>query len=76
MTTHISIIVYAFIFLRCRLQIDPFRLQINLHLNENLKIFLASFPKFDIKFSAFHRKKIKNKIKIKQGKRKHKRNLS
>ena len=38
---------------------DPFRLQVNLNLNENLKTFLTSFPKFDIKFSAFHRKKIK-----------------
>ena len=38
---------------------DPFRLQVNLNLNENLKTFLSSFPKFDIKFSAFHRKKIK-----------------
>jgi hypothetical protein len=38
---------------------DPFRLQINLNLNENLKTFLTSFPKFDIKFSAFHRKKMK-----------------
>ncbi len=38
---------------------DPFRLQANLNLNENLKTFLTSFPKFDIKFSAFHRKKIK-----------------
>ena len=38
---------------------DPFRLQVNLNLNENLKTFLTSFPKFDIKFSAFHRKKMK-----------------
>ena len=28
---------------------DSFRLQINLNLNENLKIFLDKFPKFDIK---------------------------
>jgi hypothetical protein len=49
----------TFSFLDFSLRRDPFRLQINLHLNENLKIFLTSFPKFDIKFSAFHRKKIK-----------------
>jgi hypothetical protein len=48
----------TFSFLDFSLRRDPFRLQINLHLNENLKIFLTSFPKFDIKFSAFHRKKI------------------
>ena len=38
---------------------DPFRLQVNLNLNENLKTFLTNFPKFDNKFSAFHRKKKK-----------------
>jgi hypothetical protein len=40
-------------------RIDPFRLQLSLNLNENIKIFLASFPKFDTKFPAFHRKKTK-----------------
>jgi len=49
----------TFNFFDFSLRRDPFRLQINLHLNENLKIFLTSFPKFDIKYSAFHRKKIK-----------------
>jgi hypothetical protein len=34
---------------------DSFRLQINLNLNENLKIFLDKFPKFDIKYTAFYR---------------------
>ncbi len=33
-------------------------LQVNLNLNENRKTFLTSFPKFDIKYSAFHRKKM------------------
>ena len=50
---------------------DPFRLQVNLNLNENLKTFLTSFPKFDIKFSAFHRKKMK-KTKSKGNKEKEK----
>ena len=39
---------------------DSFRLQINLNLNENLKIFLDKFPKFDIKYTAFYRKKPQN----------------
>ncbi len=39
------------------LERDPFRLQVNLNLNENLKTFLTSFPKFDIKFPTIHRKK-------------------
>jgi len=39
---------------------DSFRLQINLNLNENAKIFLDKFPKFDIKYTAFYRKKRKN----------------
>ena len=38
---------------------DSFRLQINLNLNENLKAFLEKFPKFDIKYTAFYRKKKK-----------------
>ena len=40
---------------------EPFGLQVNINLTENLKIFLTSFPKFDIKFSAFHRKKMKKR---------------
>ena len=38
---------------------ESFRLQVNLNLNENLKILLTHFPKFDIKYSTFYRKKIK-----------------
>ena len=53
---------------------DPFRLQINLNLNENLKTFLTSFPKFDIKFSAFHRKKMKKQSQKALQIRKHKKN--
>ena len=49
---------------------DPFRLQVNLNLNENLKTFLTSFPKFDIKFSAFHRKKMKKQNQKETRKRK------
>ena len=43
---------------------DSFRLQINLNLNENLKAFLEKFPKFDIKYTAFYRKKKKKNGKI------------
>jgi hypothetical protein len=53
-------------------KLDPFRLQVNLNLNENLKTFLTSFPKFDIKFSAFHRKKIKKQNKKEKETRKKK----
>ena len=49
---------------------DPFRLQVNLNLNENLKTFLTSFPKFDIKFSVFHRKKLKKQNQNETRKRK------
>jgi len=42
---------------------ESFRLQVNLNLNENLKIFLTHFPKFDIKYSTFYRKKMKKKSK-------------
>ena len=48
---------------------DSFRAQINLELKENLKTFLEKFPKFDIKYSAFFRKK-KKLIKSKRNKRK------
>ena len=55
---------------------DPFRLQVNLNLDDNLKIFLENFPKFDYKYSAFViRKKEKNKLNREQGRRNHKRNL-
>ena len=54
---------------------ESFRLQVNLNLNENLKIFLTHFPKFDIKYSTFYRKKMKKKIKIKQGTGNVRRNL-
>ena len=36
---------------------DSFRLQVNTNLNEEIKIFLETFPKFDIKYTAYHRKK-------------------
>ena len=36
---------------------DSFRLQVNTNLNEDIKIFLETFPKFDIKYTAYHRKK-------------------
>ncbi len=38
---------------------DSFRLQININLNENLKAFLGKFPKFDIKYTGFYRRKKK-----------------
>jgi hypothetical protein len=47
---------------------DSFRLQINLNFNENLKIFLDKFPKFDIKYTAFYRKK-KKKMEKSNGKK-------
>ena len=40
------------------------KLNLNLNLNENLKIFLDKFPKFDIKYTAFYRKKKKKNGKI------------
>ncbi len=46
---------------------DSFRTQINLELKENLKTFPEKFPKFDIKYSAFFRKK-KKLIKPKRNK--------
>jgi hypothetical protein len=45
---------------------DSFGLQVNLNLNENIKIFLGNFPIFDIKFSAFHRKKVKKQSQKKE----------
>jgi hypothetical protein len=54
---------------------DSFRLQINLNLNENLKIFLDKFPKFDIKYTAFYRKKKEKNGKIQWEENKMMRNL-
>ena len=48
---------------------DSFKTQVNLDLEESLKTFLEKFPKFDIKYSAFFRKK-KKLIKSKRNKRK------
>jgi hypothetical protein len=48
---------------------DSFKTQVNLDLKESLKTFLEKFPKFDIKYSAFFRKK-KKLIKSKRSKRK------
>jgi hypothetical protein len=42
---------------------------VNLDLKKSLKTFLEKFPKFDIKYSAFFRKK-KKLIKTKRNKRK------
>ena len=36
---------------------DFFKFQVNTNLNEVIKIFLETFPKFDIKFTAYHPKK-------------------
>ncbi len=43
---------------------DPFRLQVNTNLNESIKIFLKTFPRFDIKYAAYHRRKKKAKNQI------------
>jgi hypothetical protein len=59
----------AFKSLDFSLRKDSFRTQINLELKENLKTFLEKFPKFDIKYSAFFRKK-KKLIKPKRNKNK------
>ena len=40
---------------------DAFRIQVNINLKEVLKVFLEKFPKFDIKYSAFFRKKKKQR---------------
>ena len=42
---------------------DSFRLQININLNVHLKAFLEKFPKFDIKYTAFYRKRKRKKWK-------------
>ena len=47
---------------------DSFKLQINLNLDENLKKFFDKFPKFDIKYTAFFRKKKKKLGKTKRNK--------
>ena len=47
---------------------DAFRIQVNINLKEGLKVFLEKFPKFDIKYSAFFRKK-KKQSKIKRNKK-------
>jgi hypothetical protein len=41
------------------LRSDSFRIQVNLNLKQGLKLFLEKFPKFNIKYSAFFRKKKK-----------------
>jgi hypothetical protein len=43
-----------------------FTLRKDLFLRENIKIFLNKFPKFDIKYSAYYRKKKKNLSKAKR----------
>jgi hypothetical protein len=48
---------------------DSFKTQVNLDLKESLKTFLEKFPKFDIKYSTFFRKKKKLR-KSKRNKRK------
>ena len=47
---------------------DSFKTQVNLYLNGNLKKFLDKFPKFDIKYTAFFRKKKKKLGKIDRNK--------
>ena len=44
---------------------DSFKVQINLKMDKNLKIFLDKFAKFDIKYTAFFTKKKKKLGKIK-----------
>ena len=46
---------------------DSFRLQVNTNLNEVIKIFLDTFPKLDIKNTAYHCKK--KKLKKKENKK-------
>jgi len=46
---------------------NAFRIQVNINLKEGLKVFLEKFSKFDIKYSAFSRKK-KKQSKIKRNK--------
>ena len=49
---------------------DSFKTQVNLYLSENIKLFLNKFPKFDIKYSAYYRKKKKNLSKAKKARAK------
>jgi hypothetical protein len=49
---------------------DSFKTQVNLFLRENIKIFSNKFPKFDIKYSAYYRKKKKNLSKAKRARAK------
>jgi hypothetical protein len=49
---------------------DSFKTQVNLFLKENIKIFLNKFPKFDIKYFAYYRKKKKNLSKAKRARAK------
>ncbi len=49
---------------------DSFKTQVNLYLRENIKLFLIKFPKFDIKYSAYYRKKKKNLSKAKKARAK------
>ena len=49
---------------------DSFKTQVNLYLRENIKLFLNKFPKFDIKYSAYYRKKKKNLSKAKKARAK------
>ncbi len=43
---------------------DSFRLRVNLNLKKCLKIFFESLSKLDIKYSAFHRKKLTHSLLI------------
>ena len=47
---------------------ESFKTQINLKMDENLKIVLDKFPKFDIKYTTFFKKKNKKLGKIKRTK--------
>ena len=47
---------------------DSFKTQINLKMDENLETFLDKFPKFDIKYTAFFKKKKKKLGKMKRNK--------
>ncbi len=49
---------------------DSFKTQVSHFLRENVKIFLNKFPKFNIKFSAYYRKKKKNLSKAKKARAK------
>jgi hypothetical protein len=49
---------------------DSFKTQVNLFLRENIKIFLKKFPKFDIKYSAYYRKKREKLSKAKKARAK------